>query len=199
MNNGNIPVISFHDQLDCVVPYGGGQVISCFCSAFYFVKGSQVINSRLNSMGVCSELNTVLNSANHCSYPVTSVIKRSSCFLKRVMCNNCISAVNTNIWAINNCDNLLTGFSEFGVLPIAIDIFPNPTSELCSVRFSEPTQKSGIIKIYSVTGKLVATQVYPPLTKEVFLSTKDLADGIYWLTTILTQGAQSSKLSIIRQ
>src|SRR5204863_3802793 len=31
LNNGSIPIVSFHDENDCIVPAGLGQVISCLC------------------------------------------------------------------------------------------------------------------------------------------------------------------------
>lgn len=197
MNNGNIPVISFHDQLDCVVPYANGQVISCLCTPFYYARGSQIVNARLAAAGTCTELNTVQNSINHCSYPKLSIVKRSSCFLKRIMCANCVSATNTNIWAVDSCDNVVMGIAEFGMAPITMSIFPNPTRELCIIKLSEPSRMSGVIKLFNAAGQLVLEQPYPPLTTEIHLQTSGLPAGMYSALTILPQGAISSRFSII--
>jgi acetyl esterase/lipase len=198
LNNGNIPVISFHDQFDCVVPYGTGQVISCLCQPFYYASGSQVVNSRLTAQGTCTELNTVVNSANHCSYPKQSIIKRSSCFLKRILCNSCVSATNTNIWAVDSCDNVMMGISYFGVNPVSISAVPNPASEFCAFRFSEPTRSSGVIRIYDVTGRLIGTQAYIPMTTEVRVEISALAEGIYFAETELAGQAVKTQFSVVR-
>lgn len=198
MNNGVIPVISFHDQLDCVVPYAGGQVISCLCQPFYYAKGSQVVNTRLTSMGVCTELNTVANSVNHCSYPKQSIVKRSSCFLKRIMCNSCVSATNTNIWAVDSCDNVMMGIAVFNVNPFTITALPNPATEWCAFRFSEPSHNSGEIRIYDAYGRVIATQPFLPLTTEVRVNTDAFAEGIYYAETEIAGQKVNSQFSVIR-
>lgn len=197
MNNGNIPVISFHDQLDCVVPYGNGQVISCLCTPFYYAKGSQIVNTRLSATGTCTELNTVVNSVNHCSYPKTSIVRRSSCFLKRIMCNNCVSATNTNIWAVDSCSSVLTGIAEFGITPANMIIMPNPAGEMCVIRFSEPSRTSGTIKLFNAAGQLVLEQAFPPLTSEVRINTAALAEGVYSASASGGQTVLSARFSIL--
>lgn len=198
MNNGVIPVISFHDQLDCVVPYANGQVISCLCQPFYYAKGSQLVNSRLTTMGVCTELNTVVNSANHCSYPKPSIVKRSSCFLKRIMCYNCVSATNTNIWAVDSCDNVMLGIAMFNMHPFTITASPNPTTDWCTFRFSEPSHNSGEFRIYDAYGRLVIAQAYVPMTTEVRVQTGSLAEGIYYAETEIAGQKVNSQFSVVR-
>ena len=197
MNNGSIPVISFHDQLDCVVPYANGQVISCLCTPFYYAKGSQIVNTQLSAAGACTELNTVQNSLNHCSYPKPSIVKRSSCFLKRIMCSSCVSATNTNIWAIDSCDNVLTGVSEFGMAPMSMSIYPNPAGDICVIKLSEPSRASGVVKLFNAAGQLVLERRYPPLTTEIHLKTSDLPSGMYTASTFLPQGSINARFSII--
>lgn len=103
----NIPVISFHDDLDCVVPYNTGNVLSCLgCVAFPVVSGSAVINTRLNQLGICTELNTRQISLNHCSWPALNIVRRSSCFLKRIMCGVCTSSANNDINSSSPCSLL---------------------------------------------------------------------------------------------
>ncbi len=198
MNNGTIPVISFHDQLDCVVPYASGQVISCLCQPFYYADGSQLVNTRLTNMGVCTELNTVVNSVNHCSYPKQSIIKRSSCFIKRIMCNNCVSATNTNIWAVDSCDNVLTGIAMYGINPVTITVAPNPTTDWCTFRFSEPSRNSGEIHIYDALGRLKGTYPFIPTTTEVRIETGGFAEGIYYAETEIAGQRVKSQFSVVR-
>lgn len=102
-----MPVISFHDEFDCIVPYGNGRVLNCFgCSAFPFVAGSSVIHSRLQELNECSELNTIPLSPSHCSWPEGNLAERGACFLKRIMCEECNSGTNNNIFAGATCNEL---------------------------------------------------------------------------------------------
>jgi hypothetical protein len=102
-----VPVISFHDQFDCVVPYAGGNVLSCLgCSAFPYAQGSSSIHSWCAQNGVCTELNTLQNSLLHCSWPALNIIRRSACFMKRTLCGVCTSADNSNTNTYSPCMDL---------------------------------------------------------------------------------------------
>lgn len=98
----NIPVISFHDNQDVVVPYGYGQFVNCLIGG----NGSNSINARLNTNNECTQLNTVINGilqAPHCSYPRNAVIGKSTCFIKDILCENCTSSSTTQIWNVPDC------------------------------------------------------------------------------------------------
>jgi poly(3-hydroxybutyrate) depolymerase len=106
-DQSEIPMISFHDSNDCVVPYNTGSLIACFCSGFLSYKGSNTIHSyRLNN-GMCSELHTAPQILpNHCTYPDLNLVKLSSCFLKRTMCGFCMSFSDDDITSTPICDEL---------------------------------------------------------------------------------------------
>lgn len=102
-----IPVISFHDDGDCVVPYSNGNVLGCLgCTAFPFVAGSASLHSALAANGVCSELNTQQISLLHCSWPVGNAVRRSACFFKRTLCGVCTSSTNTSNTLASPCMEL---------------------------------------------------------------------------------------------
>jgi hypothetical protein len=108
LDQSAIPVVSFHDNQDIVVPYGYGQFVNCLTGAF----GSQRIHGRLTDNGTCSQLNTVMNGflkAPHCSYPRNALIPKAACFLKGVMCDDCQTSSTTQIWNAPDCsDGLVT-------------------------------------------------------------------------------------------
>ncbi len=101
-----LPMISFHDDLDCVVPYGCGPVIGCCSSAFFSVCGSSTMHNWLVQNGHCSSLNTVFLSAGHCSFPPSQRVPKSACFMKRIMCGVCTSGATTNVYEAVYCSNL---------------------------------------------------------------------------------------------
>lgn len=177
LNNGAIPVISFHDDADIVVPYGYGQVM-CSSSSFYWVAGSSPVHTMLVNNGICSELNTVPNSLNHCSYPAPMIVKRASCFMKRVMCGACVSTTNTNIWAVDSCD-MVTGVMEMGMQTQQLTAYPNPANDICELRFSEPSRNGGTIVLLNTTGQVVMEQAFPPLTTSLQINTRSFAPGVY--------------------
>jgi poly(3-hydroxybutyrate) depolymerase len=128
-DNSDIPLISFHDSNDCVVPYNTGALIACFCSGFLSYKGSNAIHSFRLSNGMCSELHTAPQVLpNHCTYPDLPLIKLSSCFLKRIMCGYCMSFADDDIWATPLCDDLhLTNASSAGCTYTSADNY-NPVA-----------------------------------------------------------------------
>ncbi len=105
-NNTDYPIVSFHDSNDCVVPYGYGPVIACFCSGFLGVYGSSSIHSYQLEHGRCSELHTVPQILpNHCQFPKYNLVNLASCFMKRLMCGYCLSFENSDIYARALCAN----------------------------------------------------------------------------------------------
>jgi hypothetical protein len=122
LDQWDIPVVSFHDNQDIVVPYGYGQFVNCLTGAF----GSQRIHNRLVGNGICSQLNTVVNGllqAPHCSYPRNALIPKAACFLKGVMCETCASSSTTQIWNTPDCTaGLLTAAEQPQHVPMGIAI-----------------------------------------------------------------------------
>jgi hypothetical protein len=105
IDNENLPIVSFHDSNDIVIPYASGPAgISIF--TFGFFHGSSLIHGTRLPYGECSELHTVAGSASHCSFPASSLVNLASCFLKRVMCGVCVSYANTDIYEIPYCSSL---------------------------------------------------------------------------------------------
>lgn len=107
-DNTNLPIISFHDSWDCVVPYDNGAVIACFCGGYLNYNGSHSLHNYRKAQGECTELHTAPQPVfpNHCTYPKLNIVKLSSCFLKRVMCGFCINFADDDINATPICGAL---------------------------------------------------------------------------------------------
>lgn len=84
-----LPVISFHDENDCFVPYGTGPIFGCECAAFFPCLGPSVVYNHLLSQGQCAGLYTMPGSSAHCSFPDSDVVSASACFFKQVLCKTC--------------------------------------------------------------------------------------------------------------
>lgn len=194
LNNGNIAVVSFHDENDCVVPNMGGQVISCTCQSFYWARGSGAIHNLMNNAGLCNEMNLVPASLNHCSYPTWNLIRHASCFLKRLMCGQCAGGYTNNISAAAVCDSLQQLPSGIGVVKLnaayPLYYFPNPTAGRITFDLSNMLQEAPLtISIYNATGKLVEER--EGITQVAYTTGIGFnATGIYFLSV-------SSKSKII--
>lgn len=107
MDGHDIPVVGFHNNPDCLVPYGGGSVIDCFgCSAFYWASGSASIKNRLQQNGVCYELNSTTSIfPDHCNYGAMGIIRKSACFVKGILCDSCVSSTSTNNASVADCSH----------------------------------------------------------------------------------------------
>ncbi len=128
-NNPNIPIISFHDGNDCVVPYGYGSLIACFCQGFLGVSGSSLIHAHQKNAGQCTELHTAPQVLpNHCTYPSQFWMNLSCCFLKRAMCGYCINFADDDIYATPICSNLANTTNEILGCTYANAINYNPAA-----------------------------------------------------------------------
>lgn len=102
----DVPVVSFHDDNDIVVPFGYGSFVNCLIGG----NGSNSIRARLTDNGTCNQLNKIEYLPwpigplpQHCSYPRNAIIGKASCFIKNLMCNDCSTSINTQIWNIPDC------------------------------------------------------------------------------------------------
>ncbi|MCF8238238.1 MAG: alpha/beta hydrolase fold domain-containing protein [Saprospiraceae bacterium] len=125
-----MPMVSFHDDGDCVVPSGYGYALGCLnCQDFFLANGSKEMKAKSAETGNCFEMNLRLNSLNHCSYPNATIISRSSCFLKSILCGTCESASSNDVNNIASCMDLGTTLvSDLKGQGPNVRIYPNPSS-----------------------------------------------------------------------
>jgi hypothetical protein len=175
LNNTNIPVIGFHDDLDCIVPNLNGTVINCLgCSAFFYVSGSEKIKERLDVNGVCYGLNTVVGSTSHCSYPKLALLKKASCFIKGILCGSCNSYTTTTINTISDCS---AGTASTDMLPHSmVKIYPNPSEGKVQIRtHGEPFA----VELVSVDGKVI--RAFENIMSDQIVDFSDCTPGVYSL------------------
>lgn len=184
--NKDVPIVNFHDDLDCVVPSQYGHVLGCLnCQAFINAHGSQPIHQHLQGRETCSELNLKLLSLGHCSFPESTVVNRSACFFKRLMCGECASATNNNEWTVSPCSDLATSISSPSRGELDFRCFPNPTSGRLNIELPQPAAGKVSISVYNNLGaRLLHTMESPSERYELDLHA--LTPGMYWV--IVTTG-----------
>lgn len=152
MDGHQVPVISFHNDPDCVVNYGTAPVINCLgCATFYWAAGSNSIQTRLNTNGVCTQRHARQEVLpDHCTYYTQPFLKKATCFLKDVMCDNC-SALNTvNDFSIPDC-------SAGGTISIN-EIEPEKWVRLNGNQLVfKPETKSSSVQVFDVSMRLLTS------------------------------------------
>lgn len=115
------PMISFHGELDEVVPIGTGS---------NGLIGSRVLHDQLNSEGVCNDF-TVDTTGGHGIYKSEAGtifrIERASCFFKSIFCDDCTNFYSTDSIPAN-CSIISTSVIEMNDSN-KIVAYPNPFND----------------------------------------------------------------------
>lgn len=185
--DSNIPVISFHDENDCIVPSAFGHALGCFnCTAFLTGSGSQLIHQRLGEQAGCTSLSLRQNSISHCSFPMETVVARSTCFIKRLMCGECPNESTTSVTGVVDCSGLVDVSSPVAVQP-AFRMFPNPTGG--EVTIVTPASPSEVwqVQLSNAWGQTLQQNTWTGTTS-LTLSLDGLPAGIYLVALIRPDG-----------
>ncbi len=175
LNNGNIPLIAFHDEDDCVVPNQYGEVISCFCQSFYWVAGSSVLYGLLSANAVCASMNLVPLSVNHCSFPEYELVNRASCFIRSVLCDSCHSSYNNTPYTPQGCSAAI-GISENYLLQ-SIQLFPNPAADKIMLKGLQPEKKYAL-ELFDFSGRKISEENFSGSSQHLFPVTT-ISAGMY--------------------
>jgi hypothetical protein len=171
LNNGNISMISFHDEGDCIVPNQYGQVISCACQSFYYVAGSSSMHNFLDANGICTSMNLVPLNVAHCSFPQYELVNRASCFIRSVMCDSCQSNFNNMPYTPQGCT--MTGGIHNRDQEKLFQLIPNPSND----HFYVEGLQSGELQILDLAGRKIRSENI--FTRNQWIGTVDLIPGIY--------------------
>jgi len=193
LNNGNISLISFHDEGDCIVPTNYGQVISCACQAFYWVAGSSAMHNFLSANSICTSMNLVPLSINHCSYPQYELVNRAACFLRSVMCDSCTTTSNNTPFVGQGCsyfDNVVEdNLSQ-------VKIFPNPAHEKFYLNGFKPGKLYTLLLLDLFGKKLFEKTVFQKT--EITFNLDGIPAGAYILK-ISSEGNETGRLILVSE
>ncbi len=176
----DIPIVSFHDSADCVVPAYRGYIINCTgnCYNLFPMEGSALIYAKAIKSGTCAELN-INPAATHCGSNQQYVIKNGACFLKRVLCNSCSSARYKDESKPASCDSMGFGSGIENPFSRGVAVYPNPTQSILNIELQE-VQGTVSLSLYDINGRLSiqkqATQ------KSISLDVSNLSNGVYFLS-----------------
>ncbi len=174
INAGDVPILSVHDDMDEVVPYGDG-FATILTIPIIRLNGSGVMAARADEVGVPNELITIENSTGHVSYfgnptMTNMVLDATYSFLHEIVCPG-ISFVAENFETID------------------LKLFPNPAST--QVQIEVPGELAdGVLSMYNPVGQLVIQQNVARQDL-VRLDLSQLAGGLY---TVVVQSRDNSGL-----
>ncbi len=177
LNNGDIPLISFHDEGDCIVPNQYGQVISCACQSFYWVAGSSALHGKLLANNICTSMNLVPLSVNHCSFPEYELVHRASCFIRSVLCDSCQTSYNNTPYVLQKCSS--TNEVEENNSLNNVHIFPNPVNE--ELQFNGfAIERKYLILLYDLSGRIIFKETIKGKQQHSFIL-HNISAGSYFL------------------
>lgn len=166
------PTISFYGISDDVIPPTSGPIK--FCEGFEQVFGAESIQARLSNNGVCNNLNKNL-MAGHEAYIPSYTAPAIACFLKSIMCNECVTEeVNYEISECATTDNtVINDFTSTSIL-----VTPNPASSYMNVDLQSIGVNQLNLQFLDVTGKLVFPE-FRISGSNVSVNVSNLATGMY--------------------
>ena len=153
--NKNIPIINFFGERDIVVPPVFGPVQDCYSPNEYFtVYGSVSIYNKLSHQGICSILHTN-QITGHEAYMDEFTIPAAACFLKSILCDNCLSGEFLN--EITSCSEAVPINNNPGFENITI--FPNPASQSLFIQLGNTSAvELSMFEIYDATGRIISAE-----------------------------------------
>lgn len=176
-----IPVVSFHDAADCVVPYRANRVLNCCATSFFYARGSRMIHDEQTAASVPSELHTVQGTTpQHCSYPSLTLVQESSCFIKKLLCGmSPVGDIDYPTKPSVSCASLKsTGTGKIEILPIKI--WPNPAN---SVLHLEGALLRGMKEVQVLTpdGRMVEKFMLQTSARQYQIELNHLSSGTYYI------------------
>lgn len=194
-----IPTVSFHDESDCVVPYQTNRVINCCATSFFYARGSSVIHTELTNAGISSELYHVPGfTPAHCSYPNITLVKESSCFIKKQLCG--LSGNSSKTYPVSpavSCNALQSNATE-ELWMADLRIGPSPAFDKLMISGPTANQLRGI-QLYQTNGSACETE-YVLGNEGIEISTQGLPTGLYLLTLTFENGEIGTrKVAVVRE
>lgn len=191
-----LPTVFFHDESDCVVPYQINRILNCCATSFAYAKGASNMYNELDKAGVSAELHHIAGiTPAHCSYPSLTLVKESSCFIKKILCaldpNGSIAYPTTPAVSCNALKAVA------GVVDISssIQCSPVPVDNSLNIQFNG-IKKCAKIEIINSMGQKVETAVIPAGNGFV-IETADLISGTYSIKMLWDDGHVANKKIVV--
>ncbi|MCX7832749.1 MAG: T9SS type A sorting domain-containing protein [Ignavibacteria bacterium] len=196
-----IPILMFHGTADINVPYGTGYAYSC--PNYILTQGSYEIMKRMRNIKFPFELNYVPGGGHENFYPIEYLLKRTTKFLRRTLCNegrqiiieNYTVLLDTNLGYIPKVKNNFLIIKNY----VLYQNYPNPFNNSTVIRYSLPEQTKVSLDLYDITGRKVRTLIDEYQRSGLYsinFEASNLCSGIY-IYKLTTENFNDAKLMIL--
>lgn len=189
MKAGDVPVLSFHGDLDATVPFGSDVITLLGLYPLLEVDGSESVTQRANEMGIenCFEIHEgqdhtphVVGSLTTQYYDTTLNISRN--FFARYVCNEAL---------VCSYGPTITSVMDVEQVQNMISVYPNPATNLAEIILHEYRNGSEL-SMYDMHGKLILSQTVT--SSKITIPRNNLPAGIYFVKVSDGEKTQTAKL-----
>jgi len=170
------PLISIHDDMDPVVPFGSG-FATIFDIPIIAMEGSRSCHDRADTIGVLNQIRVIENSDGHVSY-----------FLDPF---EFVSSINFTAELVADLMCSSTSTAELNEDLARVSVYPNPSNGLLTIE-GEGIAKHRV-EIHDIYGRLVAKVQNPTSTIDM----TDLNNGIYFLNIMDEQSHNHKTIKVV--
>lgn len=175
---GDQPVFGIHTDDDVTVPNLSGYPNVSGFPIQVMIYGDSLISIRAENLGI-NHFYKGYPTGGHCGYDHDEAANFVTSFLHNQLC-------------------ILGGIStqEF-TNQIAVNIYPNPTSEVIHIAFSDVNSQS-TVQIINTIGQIITSQTIPAGQQQTQMALNGLANGIYMVKIINAEGQTTTKKIIVQ-
>ncbi len=173
MHTGNIPVLSFHGNMDNTVPYGYAEIVLAGTFPLIKVYGSSMVNRRATHLGIPNCMETWLGqdhvpeTTKPAYYDSTITISRT--WLEHFTCGTALNCNYTQPLGVNEISK-----------NVDFNIYPNPANTYSTIELSAFTGKSVNIELYDALGRrIVNVENYK--ADKYMIDRNNMPTGIYFI------------------
>lgn len=194
MNMSDVPILSFHGDLDVTVPYATDVIPSPLGGDVMKVDGSFSIHARANNIGLENCFHTHYG-AGHVPHTGSAIytdttINMMANFMSSFVCNETlVCGTNDTLIDFNVDPNSIASF--YDNISDMIKIYPNPSSDLVNIESEFVIQS---IQLTNLLGKIVVLKSNLNVNKTE-LSKNNLPNGLYILTLNTANGPVIKRIS----
>ncbi|MEL6987275.1 MAG: T9SS type A sorting domain-containing protein, partial [Bacteroidota bacterium] len=187
IDEGEVPITSYHGTEDRVVPYNFGIAtlsFGIFDLMVVSLNGSGNIQTRANEVGIPNILETVEGGEHSNIYTdsiyqtnLNTFIANSASFLESIVCNTISSNKNE-------------------IVELDIDVFPNPVKDVIQIRINEAMDEDFSILLVDVMGRTVVQYDANKFEQDITLANQGWPSGMYFLNIQNSKGRSTTSLIV---
>lgn len=175
---GDQPVFGIHTDDDTTVPNLSGYPNVSGFQIQVMIHGDSLISIRAENIGI-NHFYKGYPTGGHCGYDANEAAAYVTEFLHNQLC--ILGGISTQEFAHQ----------------IAVNIYPNPTSEIINIDFSDVNSQS-TVQIINTVGQIITSHTIPADQPHTQIALNGLANGIYMVKIINAEGKTTTKKIIVQ-